>query len=493
MIDEAIAARHLISKFSTFKATAMMNTSNFRKHAHELVDWMADFLENIESFPVKSPVTPGEIIAQLPENPPDAPQPFSQIMADFQHIIVPGMTHWQHPNFHAYFPANSSPPSVLAEMLTATLGAQCMIWQTSPAAAELEERMMHWLQQMTGLPENWHGIIQDTASSATLCSILTAREQHSRFAVNQRGFSGEKFVVYCSEQTHSSIDKAVKIAGIGSDFLRKIPVDDAFAMRTDALAEAIAADIAAGLQPLCVVASIGTTGSTAIDPLRKIGEICRENSIWLHVDAAFAGTALLLPECRGMIDGIELADTFVFNPHKWMFTNFDCSAYFVKDKGALIQTFEILPEYLKTSEDNQVNNYRDWGIALGRRFRALKLWFVIRTYGVRGLQAKIREHIRLAQEFVKWIENSDDFELLAPAPLNTVCFRFHPQKVNEIEALNQLNSTFLEKLNATGEVYLTHTKLNGKYTLRMVIGQTNVEQRHVEKAWQLIREISREL
>ncbi len=472
----------------------MMKNSEFRKYAHELVDWMVDYLENIEAYPVKSPVKPGEIIAQLPDIPPNDPEPFSQIMRDFEKIIMPGVTHWQHPNFHAYFPANSSPPSVLAEMLTATLGLQCMIWQTSPAAAELEERTMQWLQQMLDLPGKWDGVIQDTASTATLCSILTAREQHANYRINRAGLMGSpRLVVYCSEQTHSSIDKAVKIAGIGSDNLRKIPVDENYAMRPELLENAIRTDMTAGYRPLCVVATLGTTGSTAIDPLRPIGEICQRFGIWLHVDAAFAGTALVLPEFRWMADGLELANTFVFNPHKWMFTNFDCTAYFVKDKSALIRTFEILPEYLKTADDNRVNNYRDWGIQLGRRFRALKLWFVIRSYGVKGIRKKVRQHIALAQQAVKWIIAHPDFELLAPAPLNAICFRFHPAAISNEDLLNELNEKLLHRLNASGEVFLTHTKLNGRYTIRLIIGQTNVTLKHVEKVWNLIQKFSCEL
>ncbi|HEX9016051.1 MAG TPA: pyridoxal-dependent decarboxylase, partial [Chloroflexota bacterium] len=309
-----------------------MTNEEFRKHAHELVDWMADYLAQIESYPVKSPVGPGEILGKLPDAPPAQGEPFARIMEDFRSVILPGMTHWQHPSFFAYFPANSSPPSVLGEMLTATLGAQCMSWVTSPAAAELEERMMQWLRQMLGLPAGWDGVIQDTASTATLCSLLTAREVRSGFAVNSRGFSGdERYCVYCSSEAHSSIEKGVKIAGIGRDNLRIIPVDDAFAMDPAALERAVVDDRARGLTPLAVVAAFGTTGSTAVDPLAAIGEICARHRLWLHIDAAYAGTALLLPEYRELVKGIEHADTFVFNPHKWMFTNFDCSAYFVKD------------------------------------------------------------------------------------------------------------------------------------------------------------------
>ncbi len=465
-----------------------MDAEEFRKHAHELVDWMAEYVGHVDRYPVRSAVAPGTISGKIPVAPPAEGEPFDSILRDFRDIILPGMTHWQHPSFFAYFPANTSGPSILAEMLTATLGAQCMSWATSPAATELEERMMQWLGQMIGLPPSFRGVIQDTASTATLCSILTAREARSGFEINRRGFTQqERFTIYCSTEAHSSIEKAAKIAGIGSELVRKIPVDNAFAMLPGELEKAIALDKKNGFVPLCTVAALGTTGSTAVDPLRRIGEICRASGVWLHVDAAFAGTALLLPEFRWMIDGIESVDTFVFNPHKWMFTNFDCSAYFVRDHEALIRTFEILPEYLKTPEGDRVNNYRDWGIQLGRRFRALKLWFVIRDFGVRGLQDRIRKHIEIAQRLAARIRASRDFELLAPAHFNTLCFRYHPAHVDDEESLNRLNASLLEELNRTGKLYLTHTKLNGSFTLRFVIGQTNVEEHHALEAWELIQ------
>ncbi len=471
-----------------------MKHDEFRKHAHEMVDWMADYLANVRDYPVKAQTKPGDIIAQLPDTAPVHGESIEAIFADFEKIIIPGMTHWQHPEFFAYFPANSSPPSLLAEMLTSTLGAQCMSWQTSPAAAELEEHVMSWLGKMIGLPSNFTGVIQDTASTATLCAVLTAREKVTGFAVNDRGFdSGNKYALYCSSETHSSIEKAVKIAGFGKSSLRKIAVDKRYAMSPSTLEDAIESDIAAGIKPVAVTATLGTTGSTAIDPLRAIAEICKRYRIWLHVDAAFAGTALLLPEMRWMSDGIELADSFVFNPHKWMFTNFDCSAYFVRDAEALVRAFEILPEYLKTAEGDRVNNYRDWGIQLGRRFRALKLWFVIRSYGVEGLQAMVRNHLKLAGELKKKIESTVDFELLAPVPLNLICFRYHPKGINDRVQLNKLNETLLETVNATGKIYITHTKLNGAYTLRMVIAQTQVTQHDVEAAWELILSTARTL
>jgi len=470
----------------------MINNNEFRQYAHQFVDWMADFLEEIEEYPVKSQVNPGDIFKQLPASPPEKSQSIDRIMEDFKTIILPGMTHWQSPNFFAYFPANSSYPSILAEMLTATLGAQCMVWETSPAAAELEEMVMNWLKQMTGLPSEFEGVIQDTASSATLCAILSAREKYTNFKVNDVGLYDEnKLKVYCSTETHSSIEKAVKIAGLGKNSLIKIEIDDQFALNAGHLEKMIKKDIDAGNKPICVIATIGTTGSTAIDPIEKIGAICKKYNIWFHIDAALAGTALILPEFRWMNDGVENADSFVFNPHKWMFTNFDCSAYFVKDSELLIKTFEILPEYLKTKTRGEVNDYRDWGIALGRRFRALKLWFVIRNFGVKGLQEKVRFHISLAKWLSSQINNEPDFDILSPTQLNTVCFRYHPVRIDSIEELNRINEELLSKINKTGELYLSHTSLNGIYTIRMVTSQTNIQDSNVENAWQKIKVIAR--
>ena len=472
----------------------MMTTDEFRRHAHELADWMADYLEQIEEHPVRSSVAPREIIDRLPLHPPGDPEEFGKIFDDFRSIILPGMTHWQHPSFFAYFPANTSPPSILAEMLTATMGAQCMSWATSPSATELEERMMEWLRDMTGLPPNFTGVIQDTASSANLCAILSARERQTGYRINAGGFPpGGGFAAYASVEANSSVEKAVKIAGLGAQGLRKIRVDDRFAMIPEELEAAIRRDRERGIVPLCVIATLGTTGSTAIDPLGPIASLCAANGIWLHVDAAYAGTALLLPEMRWMIDGIDTADSFVFNPHKWMFTNFDCSAYFVRDAESLIRTFEIFPEYLKTPERERVNNYRDWGIQLGRRFRALKLWFVIRSFGVKELQNRIRAHIGLAQSFARKVQAAADFELMAPSPLAAVCFRYHPADVAETDALNSLNMKTMEKLNRSGRLYLTHTKLNGSVVLRLVTSQTNVTERHCDDAWDRICAVAREI
>ena len=470
-----------------------MTPDEFRKHAHELVEWMAGYMENVEKYPVKSPVKPGDIFNKIPDNPPFTPESFTTFLKDFEEIILPGITHWQSPNFFAYFPANTSPPSILAEMLTSTLAAQCMIWETSPAAAELEEKVMNWLRDMIGLPASFEGVIQDTASTATLAAILTAREKITGFNINTDGFKDSpELRVYSSLQTHSSVEKAVKIAGFGKKNLVKIGVREDFSMDPDKLRIAIDEDIEKGFVPCCVVATIGTTGTTAIDPLKAIGEICAEKGIWLHVDAALAGAALILPEFQWMLDGREYIDSFVFNPHKWMFTNFDCSAFFTRDSASLIRTFEILPEYLKTRTRGKVNDYRDWGVPLGRRFRALKLWCVIRCYGISGIQEKIRSHIQMAKKLASNISLETDFEIMAPVVLNTVCFRYIPGGKDE-DQLNSLNEKLNYLLNDSGKIYLTHTLLNNKYTLRMVIAQTNVTKEHVDNAWILIRDTARNL
>ncbi len=466
-----------------------MNNEEFRTNAHQVVDWMADYLANQEKYPVKPDISPGDIRNQLPEHAPAEGEDFQKIFKDFNEIIIPGMTHWQHPGFFAYFPANNSEPSILAEMLTATMGAQCMLWLTSPAAEELEERVMEWLRDILGLPKEFTGVIQDSSSSATLVALLTARERKSAFEINRRGFTGnERYRVYTSTQGHSSIDKDVKIAGIGIENLVKIEVDEVFAMRSDKLEEAIVRDIADGFIPLAVVSTFGTTSSTAVDPIGEIGRLCQKYNCWHHVDASYAGSALMIPEIRVLAPEIGRCDSFVVNPHKWMFTNFDCSAYFIRDKQSLINTFSILPDYLKTAEDKIVNNYRDWGVPLGRRFRALKLWFVIRTYGVSGMQQKIRDHIRFGQWLKEEILHTPGVEMMAPVPFNLVCFRFHPEGINDETQLDRYNEEMLQKINRSGKVFLTQTKLNGRYVIRFVAGQTHTSAEDVKKGWEFIKD-----
>lgn len=471
-----------------------MDLDDFRASAHDLVDWMADYLETIEGRPVRAQTVPGAIADALPPTPPGEPEDFATILADFEQIVMPGMTHWQHPSFFAYFPANSSPPSVLAEMLTAAIAAQCMLWQTSPAATEMETRCLDWLGQMLGLSDGWEGVIQDSASSATLAAILVARERATDWRSNQQGLAGmAPLAVYASAEAHSSVEKAVGIAGLGRDALRLVPVDDAFAMRPDALASRLEADLAAGIVPACVVATLGTTGTGGVDPLRAIGELCRRHGCYLHVDAAWAGSALILPEARWMIDGIEAADSFVFNPHKWLGVNFDCSAHFIRDAAALRQTLSVLPPYLVGRETGRVIDYRDWGIPLGRRFRALKLWFVIRSYGVVGLQAMLRRHIALVDELASWIAEAPDFELTSKPSLALLSFRYHPQGVDDQAELDSLNQELINRINDDGRIYLTQTKVGGRLVLRFSIGQTTTERRHVEAGWVVVRELAAQI
>ena len=464
-----------------------MKVEEFRKQAYKTVDWICDYFENLENLPVRSSVKPKEVYNQIEANLPKNSESFENIFKDFESIIIPGITHWQHPRFFAYFPSNNSFPSILADMLINSMSAQCMSWVTSPAATELEEKMMEWLREATGLPKNFKGVIQDTASTATLCALLTAREKISNFKINKVGFdSSVKYRIYCSSEAHSSIEKAVKIAGFGSQSIVKINVDENFSMRADLLEKRVEEDISNGYKPLCIVAAIGTTGSVAFDPLKELAKISQRHDIWLHVDAAYAGTALICEEERWMIEGIEAVDSFVFNPHKWMMISFDCSAYFVKNEEALIRTFEILPEYLKTNEPNRVNNYRDWGIQLGRRFRALKLWFTLRSFGLDKMKAIIANHIEIAKNLEERISMLDHVEILSPRKLNVVCFRFRSIKIKDEETLEILNKNIMEEINDSGFAYFSHTKLNGKFTIRFVIGQTNVTSEHVFETWEYL-------
>lgn len=490
-----------------------MTSDEFRRRAHQVVDWMADYIDGVESLPVLSRSRPGEIRAALPADPPTDGEPFDALLGDFQRLILPGITHWQHPSFFAYFPANHSPPSILAEMLTSALAVNGMNWATSPAATELETHVLEWLRGMAGIPSGWAGVIQDTASCASLCALLCAREAATGGEINETGLAGRErdfrsddgmpvelqganranaaLVAYVSDQAHSSIEKGAKIAGFGRSNVRVIETDENYAMDVGSLERAIERDRGAGRRPAFVCATVGTTSSTAVDPLRRIGEVAARHGLWLHVDAALAGSAAILPEFRWLYDGLELGHSLCFNPHKWLLTNFDCCCMYVRDAEQLQRTFSITPEYLRTAADSAVINYRDWGIPLGRRFRALKLWFVIRSYGVRGLQAHLRNHIALAQRFADWVRSDPAFEILAPHPLNTVCFRYiggdRSAAGRSHEKLNLLNQTLLDGVNATGRAYLTHTKLRGRLTLRMSIGQSRTQERHVRATWELIR------
>jgi aromatic-L-amino-acid decarboxylase len=463
-----------------------MTAEDFRRHGRAVVDWIADYWQRVESLPVLSSVHPGDIRAALPARPPTEGEPFETILRDVDALILPGITHWQSPNFFAFFPANTSGPAILGELLSAGLGVQGMLWTTSPACTELETHVLEWLAEMLGLPTTFTsagrggGVIQDTASSASLCALLAARERATGYGSNERGCDG-RLVAYASTQTHSSVEKGVKIAGLGRANLRQIEVDDTFAMRPEALARQIREDRQAGLVPCFVCATVGTTSSNAIDPLPEIGRICRENQLWLHVDAAMSGTAAICPEFRHILNGVELADSLCVNPHKWMFTNFDCDCFYVADRAALIRTLSILPGYLKNkaTESGAVIDYRDWHIQLGRRFRSLKLWFVIRSYGVAGLQHHVRRHIALAQAFAGWVRDSKDFELAVEPPLNLVCFRHREG--------DEFNRALLDRLNASGSLYLTHTTLSDRFTLRLCVGQTNTEETHVVRAWERIR------
>ena len=464
-----------------------MDRKAFREWAHRAADWAADYLESVHEKPVRAQTSPGEIAAKLPAAPPEQGEDMADIIEDVDRILMPGMTHWQHPRFFAYFPANSSPPSVIAEYLTAAMAAQCMLWQTSPAATELETQVLDWLRQMLGLPEGFHGVIQDSASSATLAAILTAREKALAFKGNQDGLAAHPPVrVYCSAQAHSSIDKAIWIAGIGQTNLVKVDLGPENGMDPAALENAIQTDRSAGRRPAAIIATIGSTSIGAMDDLRAIGEVAKRQGVYLHVDAAWAGSALICEEHRHLIDGIELADSFVFNPHKWLLTNFDCTAHFVRDPSALVQTLGIQPDYLKTQGEAGLN-YSEWSIPLGRRFRALKLWFVIRSYGVDALREILRHHIRMAEGLAKKIDAHPDFELTTKPSLSLFTFRYAPKGGSDLDALN---AKLLQAINDDGRIYLTQTGYGGDYVIRFSVGQLYTSDEDVEMAWEVIQELA---
>lgn len=463
-----------------------MPAEEFRRHGHAVVDWLADYFEKVETLPVLSQIEPGSLRKSLPASAPESGEDFDAVLADMDKLILPAVTHWVHPNFHGLFSTSTSSVGVLGEMFTAAFDMKGMLWRTAPASAELEDTVLDWLRQMMNLPEHFEGIIYDTASVSTMHAIAAARER-ANIDVREQGMTGRTLPllrVYASEHVHSSIDKACITLGLGTRSLRKIACNERFEMMPEALAEAIEEDIEAGFMPICVIPTIGTTSTSSVDPVDAIADICERYSVWLHVDTAFAGSAAIVPEMQHFFKGCERADSIVTNPHKWLFTPFDLSILYCKDLSIMKQAFSLVAEYLKTSDEGSVKNGMDYGIQLGRRFRALKLWFVIRYFGREGLISRIQEHCRLARLFASWVEASPDFEMLAPVPFSLVCFRACPPGVDELDALNE---RIMNEINASGEAYLSHTKLNGKYTLRLSIGSVRVEQRHIEKVWRLLK------
>jgi aromatic-L-amino-acid decarboxylase len=457
----------------------------------ETLDWIADYLEHPEKYPVLSTSKPGDITSSLPSSPPENAESLDAIFADFESKIIPGITHWNNPAFFGYFATSSSVPGILAEMLVATLDVKAMLWKTSPAATELEQVVMDWLRQMLGLQSGWFGITTDTASISSMLALAAAREARPELQIRERGMAGRadlpRLRVYCSPHAHSSVDKAALALGLGLENVVKISDDDEFRMRPDALAAAIAADRAAGFLPLACVATVGTTSMTSIDPVSAIAAICKREQVWLHVDGAYGGVLAIAPEYRHILDGIEDADSLVVNPHKWLFTPFDCSAFFIKQPGVLKRAFSLVPEYLVTREQDDVVNYMDYGVQLGRRFRALKLWMIIRAFGVNGLAERLRAHCELAQRFADWVRADADWELLAPVPFSLVCFRYAPKGKSDAE-LDARNEAIMHAVNSGGDVFLSHTKLRGRFTLRLAIGNIRTEERHVALAWRRLKE-----
>ena len=470
-----------------------MDAETFRRHGHDLVNWIADYLAHPERYPVLSQIKPGDIVSALPANAPEEGEPFEAIMADFERVLVPGLTHWNHPGFLAYFPITGGAPGVLAEFLSAALNQQAMLWRTSPAATELEQVALGWLRRLIGLPDHFDGVIYDTASISTMHALVAAREAAVP-KVHELGLPGRPEItrvrVYCSDQTHSSIDKAVMAIGLGQNSLRKIPTDDEFRMRVDALGAAIVEDRTDGWLPIAVVATVGTTSTTSIDPVNEIADVCEREKLWLHVDAAYGGVAAMLPSHAHILKGAERADSIVVNPHKWLFTPFDLSAFYSQRMDVIRAAFSLTPEYLMTSEAAPVKNLMDTGIQLGRRFRALKLWMILRSYGARAIRRHLNSHISIAHSLAEWIDAHPDFERVAPVPLSVVCFRWNPSvpvgSAMSPDELDAANERLADLVNATGEVFLSHTRLRGRVALRIAVGHLNTTERHVRRAWDLI-------
>jgi aromatic-L-amino-acid/L-tryptophan decarboxylase len=460
-----------------------MTPDEFRRHGREVVDWLADHMERLEELPVLSQVAPGDVRAALPAHPPETGEPFADVLADLDRVVLPGMTHWQHPSFFAYFPANTSGPSILGDLVSSGLGAQGMLWATSPALTELETHVLDWFAELLDLPERFrgNGVIQDSASSATLCALLAARERATKGASNREGVRG-RLTVYASDQAHSSVEKAVRIVGLGQDNLRLVPVGPDRAMDVAALARLVEQDVADGAVPVMVVAAVGTTGTTAVDDVVTVAEVCARHRVWLHVDAAYAGVAAVAPELRFVNAGLDRADSWCTNPHKWLLTGFDLDTFYVADREALVGALTVLPEYLRNaaSETGAVIDYRDWQVPLGRRFRALKLWFVLRWYGAEGLREHVRGHVALAAELAADVAADDRFELVGPHPFGLVCLR-----VRELDDDGHL--ALIGRVNASGRAYLTHTKVDGRVVLRVSIGSPTTERRHVAALWEQLR------
>jgi len=475
------------------RATGDMDPEEFRREGRRVVDWIAEYFANPQRYPVLSKVKPGEVRDSLPARAPERGEAFAAILEDFDRLIVPGITHWNHPGFFAYFAITGSAPGVLADFLSAALNAQGMLWRTSPSVTELEEVALGWLRELMGLPPAFDGVIYDTASVSSLHALAAAREALVP-GVRREGMAGRmdlpRYRVYCSEHAHSSIDKAVILIGLGHDGLRKIPADVEYRMRPDALAAAIEEDRRAGIVPLAVVATVGTTSTTSVDPVEEIAAICEREGAWLHVDCAYAGVAAIIPEYRHILRGVDRAQSVVVNPHKWLFTPFDLSAFYCRRMDVLRQAFSLTPEYLRTVEAGAVRNLMDTGVQLGRRFRSLKLWMILRYFGAEGIRERLGEHMRLARVFASWVDADADFERVAPVPFSVVCFRAVPRSLGLAESgLEELNARLLDRLNESGEVFLSHTKLDGKFVLRLAVGNLRTEERHVRRAWDLAREL----
>jgi len=472
-----------------------LSPRELRDTGRAVLDWIAEYLEHPEKYPVLSRVRPGDVRSSLPAAPPRDAEPLDAIMRDFETKILPGITHWNHPAFFGYFATSSSVPGILGEMLVSALDVKAMLWKTSPAATELEEVVTDWLRQMLGLREGWFGITTDTASISSMLALAAAREARPELAIRERGMAGRddlpRLRVYASPHAHSSVDKAALALGLGLENVVKVGDDESFRMRPDALAAAIAADRASGYLPIACVATVGTTGMTSIDPVPAIAEITKREGVWLHVDGAYGGMLAIVPEYRNILDGVEDADSFVVNPHKWLFTPFDCSAFYVKRPDVLKRAFSLVPEYLVTREQDDVVNYMDYGVQLGRRFRALKLWMVIRAFGVDGLAERLRQHCALARDLAGWVEASDDWTLMAPVPFSLVCLRYAPNGMSDAEC-DRANERIMHEVNAGGEVFLSHTKIASRFTLRLAIGNIRTEERHVRLAWELLNAAARQ-